>query len=58
MYAYDRTVLHDELKKLGVSFSVKTLLGEGDFEFTTQKKIIELTAKFLLDSMKLHVFLI
>ena len=55
MYAYDRTVFYDELNKLGVPFKVKNLLGGGDFDISTQNKIIELTAKFLLDIKKLHV---
>ena len=52
---FNSTVLYDELKNLGVPFTVKNLLGGGYFEVATQKKIIELAAKFLLDIKKLYV---
>ena len=55
VYAFDRTVLYDELKNLGVTYTIKNLLGGGDFDAPLQRIIIDLCAKFLIDINKLYV---
>ena len=55
LHSLQRTILYDELDLLGVPYSIKNLLGGGDFDISKQIKIINLTAKFLRDIKKLYI---
>ena len=54
LYANERTDLYDELQKLKVNFTMKNLLGGGEFAEPTQKIIINGVANYLKKINKLY----
>ena len=48
-YARERGSLFRELKSIGVSYTIKNILGGGNFENSTQVNILDLTSKFLIN---------
>ena len=51
LYAEERTDLYEILEKPNIHFTMKNLLGRGDFEAETQKFIVDNAAKYLFKSI-------